>query len=141
VAAKAANEHAQDIAAIEKAHAQDIAATLSQDPAALADLWADDGVLLQPGQEAEVGKQAIVAATARNRVAHQGFRVVTYVPDIKSVTITTDGWAFEWGYFTGSYVESTGGEETRIRAKVLRVLRKQADGSWKCAVAMWNTAG
>jgi ketosteroid isomerase-like protein len=38
-------------------------------------------------------------------------------------------------------VESTGGEEKRVRAKVLRVLRKQADGSWKCAVAMWNTAG
>ena len=51
-----------------------------------------------------------------------------------------DGWAFEWGYFTTSYVESAGGEEKHVRANVLRALRKQADGSWKCARGMWNTS-
>ncbi len=54
---------------------------------------------------------------------------------MKDVTITGD-WAFYWGYFTASYVESAGGEEKRIRAKVLSVLRKQPDGSWKCARGM-----
>jgi uncharacterized protein (TIGR02246 family) len=127
------------MAAIEKLHAQDVAATLSQDPAALAELWTDDVVRLDPGKEAEFGKQAILRANERNRAAHSGFRVLSYVPDIKGVTITNDGWAFEWGYFTGSYVESAGGEEKRIRAKVLRVLRKQADGGWKGAAGMWNT--
>jgi uncharacterized protein (TIGR02246 family) len=92
--------------AIEKLHAQDVAATLSQDPAALARLWTDDVVRLEPGKEAEVGKQAILAANERNREAHPEFKVLSYVPDIKNVTITKDGWAFEWGYFTGSYVES-----------------------------------
>jgi ketosteroid isomerase-like protein len=134
------NAHAQDMAAIEKLHVQDVAATLSQDPAALTELWTDDIVRLEPGKEAEVGKQTLLAAIERNRTARPGFRVLSYVPDIKSVTITNDGWAFEWGYFTGSYVESAGGEEKRIRAKVLRVLRKQVDGSWKGAVGMWNTA-
>jgi uncharacterized protein (TIGR02246 family) len=132
--------HAQDMAAIEKLHAQDVAATLSQDLAALAELWTDDVVRLNPGQEAEVGRQTLVAAAERRRVAQPGFRVLNYVPDIRSVTITNDGWAFEWGYFTGSYLESAGGEEKRIRAKVLRVLRRQADGSWKGAVGMWNTS-
>jgi serine/threonine protein kinase len=42
--------------------------------------------------------------------------------------------------FTATYVESAGGEEKRIRAKVLAVLKKQADGSWKCARGMWNTS-
>jgi ketosteroid isomerase-like protein len=34
----------------------------------------------------------------------------------------------------------TDGEEKRIRAKLLRGFKKQADGSWKAARAMWNTS-
>jgi uncharacterized protein (TIGR02246 family) len=135
-----ADAHAQDMAAIERLHSQDVAATLSGDLAALGELWTDDIVRLQQGQEAEVGKQAILAAEERRRAAIPGFRVVSYVPEIKDVTITADGWAFEWGYFTASFVASPGGEETRMRAKVLRVLKKQADGRWKAAVGMWNTS-
>jgi ketosteroid isomerase-like protein len=131
--------HVQDLAGIEKLHSQDVAATLSGDLAALSELWTDDIVRLQQGQEAEVGKPAILAAEERRRAANPGFRVVSYVPEIKDVTIT-DGWAFEWGHFTASFVASPGGEEQRIRAKVLRVLKKQADGSWKAAVGMWNTS-
>jgi hypothetical protein len=33
------------------------------------------------------------------------------VPEIKDVTITTDGWGSE-GYFTATYVEAAGLEET-----------------------------
>src|SRR6266851_9979801 len=83
LSAKAANGYAQDMAAIEKLHAQDIAATLSQDPGALAKLWTDDVVRLNPGQEAEVGKQTLLAAAERRRAAQPGFRVVSYVPEIK----------------------------------------------------------
>ena len=75
----------------------------------------------------------------RRRTAQPGFRVLSYVPEIKHLTVT-GGWAFEWGYITGSYVESPGGEEKHIRGKVLRVLKKQADGGWKGAIGMWNTA-
>ena len=135
---KTIDAHAQDMAAIEKFHSQDVAATLSQDLAALSELWTDDVVRLQPGREAEVGKQAILAAIERRRSAQPGFRVLSYVPEIKHVTITDDGWAFEWGHFAAGYVESTGGEEKRVSANLLRVLRKQADGSWKGAVGMWT---
>jgi hypothetical protein len=38
------------------------------------------------------------------------------------VTIT-DGWAFEWGNFTATVVESPGGEQKRLRGKLLRVRR------------------
>jgi ketosteroid isomerase-like protein len=55
------------------------------------------------------------------------------------VTIT-DGWAFEWGYFTASFLESPGGEEKRLRGRLLRVLKKQPDGRWKVARGMWNTS-
>ena len=45
-------------------------------------------------------------------------------------------WAFYWGYFSARYVLSAGGEEKSMRSKVLSVLRKQPDGSWKCARGM-----
>jgi uncharacterized protein (TIGR02246 family) len=118
-----------DRAAIEKLHQQDIAATLSRDPVALTDLWTDDAVRLGPGQPAEVGKQAIRERNERAS-ARSGFKVLTYVRETKDLTIL-DGWAVEWGYFTGSYVESPGGEAKQIRGTVLSVLKKLPDGSWK----------
>ena len=51
------------------------------------------------------------------------FRVLGYVPEIKDVTIT-EGWAFDWGHFHSKLIESPGGEEKRLRGKLLRVLKK-----------------
>ena len=123
-----------ELAAIEKLHQQDIAATLSRDPVALTDLWTDDAIRLGPGQPAEVGKQAIRESNERWS-ARPGFKVLTYVPEIKDLTIW-DGWAVEWGYFTASYVESPGGEPKQIRGARLWVLKKLPDGSWKVFRAM-----
>ena len=119
-----------DRAAIEKLHQQDIAATLSRDPVALTDLWTDDAIRLGPGQPAEVGKQAIRESNERWS-ARPGLKVLTFVPETKDLTIW-DGWAVEWGYFTGSYVESPGGEPKQMRGARLWVLKKLPDGSWKC---------
>jgi ketosteroid isomerase-like protein len=119
-----------DRAAIEKLHQQDIAATLSRDPVALTDLWTDDAIRLAPGQPAEVGEQAIRESNQR-WAARPGLKVLTFVPEIKDVTIW-DGWAVEWGYFTASYVESPTGEPKQIRGARLRVLKKLTDGGWKC---------
>jgi uncharacterized protein (TIGR02246 family) len=118
-----------DRAAIEKLHEQDIAATLSRDPVALTDLWTDDAIRLGPGQPAEVGKQAI--RESNEHWSTVPVKVLTFVPEIKDLTIW-DGWAVEWGYFTGSYVESPAGEPKQMRGARLWVLKKLPDGSWKC---------
>ena len=128
-----------DLAAIEKLHQQDIAATLSQDPVALTDLWTDDAIRLGPGQPAEVGKQAIRESNERWS-ARPGLKVLTYVPETKDLTIL-DGWAVEWGYFTGSYVEPAGGEPKEIRSSWLMVLKKLPDGSWKYFRGMRKVVG
>ena len=129
--------HAQDLAAIERLRQQDIAATIAGDVEAIGETWIDDVVLLSAGQEAQVGKQAILAL--RRKVGGPGFRVTSYVPEVKDTTITADGWAFQWGVLTASYV-LPGGEEKRVRMNLLHVLKKQADGSWKAAVGMTNAA-
>jgi ketosteroid isomerase-like protein len=92
-------------------------------------------VRLQQGGPDDIGKQAIRATNERQKAALPELRVLSYVPETKELTIT-DGWAFEWRYYTGSYVESPGGEAKHIRGKVLMILRKLPDGSWKCARAM-----
>jgi tetratricopeptide (TPR) repeat protein len=117
-------------AAIEKFHQQEIAATLSGHPAALTDLWTDDAVRLGVGRAPEVGGQAIRESHERWST-RPGAKVLTYVPDTKDLTIW-DGWAVEWGYVTGSYVEAPGGEPKPIRGTRLMVLKKMPNGSWKC---------
>jgi len=138
---RTADAHTQDMAAIEKLHRQDIAATLTGDMAALGELWTDDIVLIGPGEEAQVGKQAILASRQRRNAVLPGFRVLSYVPEIKDVTITADGaWAFDWGVVTASYVETAGGDEKRVRMSLLRIMKKQADGGWKAAVGITTPA-
>jgi uncharacterized protein (TIGR02246 family) len=127
----------QELARIEKLHQQDIAATLSDDPTALAELWTDDAVRLEPGKQAEIGKPAIRAADERAKANNPQAKVVSYAPEIKDVRLEGD-LAFEWGYFTGSYKETPDGEVKTFRGKLLRVLQKQSDGSWKFARVMWN---
>ena len=117
-------------AGIEKLQQQDIAATLSRDPVALTELWTDDAVRLNSGQPPEIGKKAIRESNER-WAAVAGIKVLSYVPETKDVTIL-DGWAIEWGYTTGSHVESPSGEVKPIRATRLMVLKKMPDGSWKC---------
>ncbi len=131
--------HEADRAAIEKLHQQDIAATLSRDPVALTDLWTDDAIRLLQGQPAEVGKEAIREGNARWS-ARPGLKVLTFVPEIKDLTLW-DGWAVEWGYFTGSYVESPDGEPEQMRGARLWVFKKLQDGSWKCFRGIGSPVG
>ncbi len=122
-----------DLAAIEKLHQEDVAATLSQDPNLMAGLWTEDAVRLGPGRPAEVSKKAILAENEKFWAEHPGFKVLTYAPAFKEVQIA-DGWAFEWGDFgEARYRLSPEGEPLILRGKVLRVLRRQSDGSWKFA--------
>jgi ketosteroid isomerase-like protein len=107
-----------DLAGIEKLRQRD-----------MTDLWTDDAVRMGPGQPAQVGKQAIRESNER-WAARPGIKVLSYVPETKDLTILEGGWATEWRYFTGSYVEPSG-EVKQMRGNVLTVLKKLPDGSWK----------
>ena len=98
-------------------------------------LLAQGAVRLGQGEQDDIGREAIRATNERMKAATPELRVLSYVPEIKELTIT-EGWAFEWRYYTASYVESPGGEVKRIRGKALDVLKKLPDGSWKVARAM-----
>ena len=82
---------AEAMAGIEKLHQQDIAATLSRDSRALTDLWTDDGVLLEPGGQAKIGKQLIGAEVEKSIAKQPGIKILSYVPEIKEVKILIGG--------------------------------------------------
>lgn len=125
---------------IEKLHQQDVAATLAHDPQALADLFTDDAVLLEPGSAPVIGKQAILAENKKDQAEHPHMKVISYKPEIKDIQVV-DGVAFEWDYFDASFSESGKGNDVQsFRAKALRILKRQPDGSWKFSRVMWNLA-
>ena len=128
-----------DLRAIEKLHKQDVDATLAHDPQALADLFTEDAVLLEPGAPAVIGKPAILAQNRKDSAEHPKAKIVGYKPEIKDLKVV-DGWAFEWDLFEGSYKESEQAEVKTFHGKGLRILKKQSDGSWKFARVMWNLA-
>jgi hypothetical protein len=88
-----------DLAAIEKLHGADEQATLSQDPAALTDLWSDDGVKLDAPGGPVVGKKALRDLYEKVRAQYPEFKVLKYAPDYKTMqTAIVDGWAIEVGH-------------------------------------------
>src|SRR6059058_6365802 len=114
--------------AIERLHRQDVEATLSDKADELAKLWDSEAVRIQPGRPAEVGKPEIYANDKRWESKADRPKTLCYKSEIKDVQIVGD-WAFEWGYFT--YKDSSNPKP--MRGKVLRVMKRQTDGSWKFA--------
>jgi ketosteroid isomerase-like protein len=124
----------QDRAGIERLHQQDLAATFSDKADELANLWDNDAVRIQPGRPAEVGKAVIYADDKRWEASKGNHKTLCGHMEIQDVQIAGD-WAFEWGYF--SMKENTAeGKVSTGQGKVLRVLHRQVDGSWKFARVM-----
>ena len=113
---------------IEQLHQLDVDATLSDKADELAKLWDSDAVRIQPGRAAEVGKSVIYANDKHWEASADRAKTLCYKPEIKDVQVAGD-WAFEWGYF--SYKDSSSSKP--MRGKVLRVMKRQSDGSWKFA--------
>jgi ketosteroid isomerase-like protein len=131
--------HAADLAAIEKLHQIDIEVTLSQDPKGLIDVWAEDGVRLNPGSPPVVGRQAIQADNEKGLAENPGFKVLSYAPDLKNIHIQiADGWAYEWGETDAKFQLSPDSPPVSMHGKGIRVMRRQSDGSWKFALVCGN---
>lgn len=117
-----------DRIAIERLHRQDVEATLSDKADELAKLWDSEAVRIQPGRPPEIGKAEIYANDKRWEKKPDRPRTLCYKSEIKDVRVAGE-WAFEWGYI--SYKDSSNSKP--IRGKVLRVMKRQPDGSWRFA--------
>ena len=124
----------QDKAGIDRLHQQDVAATFSDKADELAKLWDNDAVRIQPGRPAEVSKAVIYANDKRWEASKGDHKTLCGHMEIQDVQIAGD-WAFEWAYFSMKE-RSADGKVSTGQGKVLRVLHRQADGSWKFARVM-----
>ena len=139
-AAFAWSAQGQDSAAvpsgIEKLHKDDVVATIARDADALTALMDDDAVLLQPGTPPIVGRAAFHDFMKTAIARSPSVKVVKYVPDIRDIQVAGNV-AYEWGYFDATQKSSEQQAPESLRAKLLRVMKQQPDGSWKFTRVMW----
>jgi uncharacterized protein (TIGR02246 family) len=119
---------------IEETNAEFGAAASRGDTAAVADLYADDAVLLPPNAEMFRGKRAI-KGFLDGLVAQIG------IPQLTLQTMQVDeigDTACEVGQYTMK-LQPPGGEPVTDIGKYVVVWKRQSDDSWKLAVDIWNT--
>lgn len=125
--------------AIEELRQRDIAASKAYDAEALASLWTDDAVTLAPGQPPIYGKEAIRAKLAGVKAAAAQMEVLEYV-EVFEETLIFGEYAIEWGYIRGTERMRSGGPVQPSRFKVMRLLKRQSDGSWLFHRSIYNEA-
>ena len=131
------NSNDADMAAIEKLHETDMAAAKIHDIDTLITLMTDDCILLPPGQEPIRGRDAIWKFMQEQLPENQKYEITEYVQDFDEIKIIGD-WAYEWATFHGTYHLKSGGPDMYEKSRLFRILRRQSDGSWKVARAIWH---
>jgi uncharacterized protein (TIGR02246 family) len=122
---------------IEELHRLDVRASKAQDFKTLLSLWTEDGILLEPGRAPVIGKEALEAYMEAEAKISKTYTITKYEQEWTEIRVIGD-WAFEWGFFNGEAQPVTGGQPIKQKAKMLRILKRQEDGSWKCARAIYH---
>ena len=124
----------QDMKGIERLHEQDKEATLSDSADQLAKLWDKDAVRFLVARPAEIGAAVIYSDDKQWEMSSGRERTLCYDMEVQDIQIAGD-WAFEWGY--GSIKTAKAPNKVSIQyGKVMRVMRRQSDGTWRFARVM-----
>ena len=125
----------KDLAKIEELDKRDIAASKAQDYSKLLELWDKDAIAIPPDQDPIVGISQIANWLSQSADAH--YEITRYEHNFEERTIIGD-WAFEWGSYISAAAPKDGGRRVESAGKLLRILKRQQDGEWKVARAIWN---
>ena len=128
----------QDREGIEALQKRDIAASIAFDVNALLDLCTDDAVLLPPRHEPVVGKAAIRRFLEEKKEQHANYDVLAYDEQWSEVMVIGE-YAYQWGMVSFRMRPPTG-SEVGSAVHAMRILKREEDGSWRVARAMWNEA-
>jgi len=130
-------DNVKALAAINEMHERDLKASIERDFDTLLTLWTEDGVLLEPGKEPMVGIDAIKAYMDEQAETSQAYTIKKYEHQWMEIKVVGD-WAFEWGFFEAEAEMVAGRKIIRQKGKLFRVLKRQKDGSWKAARAIYH---
>ncbi len=123
-------------AAIRATDARWLAATQAHDLERTVSFWSDDVYMMPPGGPPIVGKEAL-----RHYIAG-----AFAIPDFSITWVTDRIWVAKSGelaYAVGTdtiRLTTPEGRAVVEQNKAVAVWRKEPDGSWKCAVDIWNAA-
>lgn len=131
VAGAAAPLSSADEDAIRQSAADFVTAALANDANALANLYAEDAVLMFPNEPAVMGLDAI-----RNRLGADTYRAMTLT--VTAIEGRSD-LAYSRGTYTITFQPGSEGDFIDDTGKWLVVQRKQADGSWLNIADIYNS--
>jgi uncharacterized protein (TIGR02246 family) len=117
----------EDRRAIEAVIRRDVEAALAGDTATMMSQWTDDLVLLQPAGPILRGRRAVAEVLLG---AAGSIEILEWVFDAHEVTVFGDH-ALVWGTYQGRLRPRTGGEAISSSGKLMRILQRQPDRSWK----------
>ena len=128
-----------DQKAIEELHKKDVTATKVYDVEALTALLTEDIVSMPPGTPPVVGKKANRELLLVGEQASKQVDIVEYDQKWEELKFLGD-YAYEWGIFYSVVRQKSGGPTMKSEFRVMRILKRQEDGSWKVHRSIWNSA-
>jgi len=115
-----------------------IAASMGFNVNAMLDLWAEDAVLLPPRHDPIVGKAALRRFFEEKKNQYANYDMLAYDEQWNEVMVIGE-YAYQWG--TVSYrMKPPTGSEFGAAVHAMRILKREEDGYWRVARAMWNEA-
>ncbi len=104
---------------------------------ATAALWADNGVDLLPGLEPMVAKPKITAWLDSLRPNLLGAKMAYCTIDWQDIQVHGEV-AYEWGINRQLIEYPAPRKSTPTEGKIVFILRRQGNGSWKIVLESWN---
>ena len=127
------DRRSEDLQAIEKLGEAWVAAVNASDVNGIVALVTDDVIFLPPNMMAVRGKKSVISMYqsffSEYRVRHRGAT--------EEIQVAGD-WAFAWGTDYLTLIPVLGGPSIKVSGRVMSIMRRQPDGSWKFARAINN---
>jgi ketosteroid isomerase-like protein len=104
------------------------------DPIWVAALYAEDAVLLAPGSEPMMGRDAI---RAHEQTFLDAFKIEMSIEPADVVEHAEKGWGY--GSFKGTLTPKSGGAPVEVTGKYLNVVQLRQDGTLEIVRHCWNS--
>lgn len=125
--------------AIDEYNQKFIQSCRDRDHAADLALWTDDGVDLIQGLDPMIGKATIAHWLEGVEAQTKGAKMLQCDVDWKQIEIHGDT-AYEWGINTQTIEIPGQAKPFSNKGKILLILKRQPDGSWKRSLEAWNSS-
>jgi uncharacterized protein (TIGR02246 family) len=122
---------------IEELHKKDKQAALNGDIKTLSSLFTDDGILIPAVGDIIEGKEGLKNMLKQSFELYKDYTVTEYDHDFKEIKVLGQ-YAYEWGIYSSKYKSKKDSKEITASGKLMRILKLQADGSWKVHRTIWT---